>query len=364
MSGFGQDRDEPVVPPPWDEPCDLEIAGTKAGVYFNAADLMHREFPDPKWAVPGLVAEGLNLLVGAPKLGKSWLCLGLAVAVASGGVALGKVPVEAGSVLYAALEDTPRRLQGRLRSVLHGDPAPAGLHITTGLPKMPDATAYLDGWLAAHKDARLVIVDVLRKIRPPDLGRNAYGEDYDVMSTLKSLADRHGVAVIAVHHTRKQIDDSDVFNEVSGSTGLTGAADAILIAKRARNTAEAVLHVTGRDVTEQEYGLTWQVETCQWELLDEPVALATMGSTRRRILDHLIENPGQTPADIALATLLNLNTVKSNVRRMVDDQQLSSDGTGRYFPPTAGGSATGATDAPQLHGLHGLQSPPDLGEAS
>lgn len=364
MSGFGRDHDEPVVPPPWDEPCDLERIGTEAGVYFSADDLMGREFAEPRWAVPGLVAEGLNLLVGAPKLGKSWLCLGLAVAVASGGMALGKVRVEAGSVLYAALEDTPRRLQGRLRSVLQGSPAPTGLHITTGLPKMPDATGYLDGWLTAHPDARLVIVDVLRKIRPPDLGRNAYGEDYDVMSTLKALADRHGVAVIAVHHTRKMVDDTDVFNEVSGSTGLTGAADAILIAKRARNTAEAVLHVTGRDVNEQEYGLAWQVETCQWELLDEPVALATMGSTRRRILEHLTEHPGQTPADIALATLLNLNTVKSNVRRMVDDQQLSSDGTGRYFPPVAATGATDATEDEQMHQLHQLQSSPDdLGEA-
>ena len=217
---------------------------------------MRADFPEPRWAVPGLVAEGFNLLVGSPKLGKSWLCLGLAVAVASGGRALGRIPVDQGPVLYAALEDNARRLQNRLLKVLGDDPVPDDLHITTSLPRLPDLSAHLDGWLDAHPDARLVIVDVLRKVRPLGDGRgNAYNEDYDSVGHLKALADRYGVAVIAVHHSRKMADDSDVFNEVSGSTGLTGAADAVLFAKRSRNTAEAVLHVTGRDINEQEHAL-------------------------------------------------------------------------------------------------------------
>lgn len=333
----------------------LETRGREAGVYFTASELMKTTFPEPRWAVPGLVAEGLNLLVGSPKLGKSWLVLGLGVAIASGGVALGKVPVEKGSVLYAALEDTPRRLQGRLRSVLDGTEVPEGLHITTFLPRGADMVDTVSEWLEAHPDARLVIVDVLRKVTPRSDGRNLYEADYDAMGALKSLADRHKVAVIAVHHTRKTVDESDVFNEVSGSTGLTGAADAILIAKRARNTAEAVLHVTGRDVTEQEYGLSWKSDTCTWTLLDEPAVIATMGTTRRTILTHLTTRPGDSPQQIAAATGVNLNTVKSNVRRMVDDDQLDTDGEGRYFPRATATPATTATDqVVGLHGLHGL----------
>jgi Mrp family chromosome partitioning ATPase len=96
---------------------------------WNAADLMAATFPAMRWAVPGVVAEGLTVVVGPPKVGKSWLCWGLAVAVASGGVAFGKVPVEAGDVLYLALEDTPRRLQSRLGKVLQRDPAPHRLTI-------------------------------------------------------------------------------------------------------------------------------------------------------------------------------------------------------------------------------------------
>lgn len=332
MTGFASsDGLEPMQN--FTELCDLEERGRNAGVYFTAAELMDTEFAEPRWAVNGLIAEGLNLIVGAPKLGKSWLVLGLAVAVASGGKALGKIQVDQGAVLYAALEDTPRRLQNRVRMVLQGEPVPDDLYITTALPRMPEAIGFIDGWLTAHPTARLVIVDVLRKIRPPTSGRDFYAEDYDVMSSLKGLADRHGVAFIAVHHTRKMADEGDVFNEVSGSTGLTGAADAILIAKRARNTAEAVLHVTGRDVTEQEYALSWRPDSCTWTLLEEPVHIATMGTTRRQILTHLGQHPASTPAQIAEALSIDPATARQTLRRMATDQQVESDGQGAYSHP-------------------------------
>ncbi len=93
---------------------------------FTAADLMNEELPPVRRAVPGILPEGLSLLAGKPKLGKSWLALGLAVTKASGGVALGKIPVDRGEVLYLALEDNRRRLQNRLRKVLDGNPAPEG----------------------------------------------------------------------------------------------------------------------------------------------------------------------------------------------------------------------------------------------
>jgi hypothetical protein len=152
-------------------------------------------------------------------------------------------------VLYCALEDTPRRLQDRLLRVLAGDePAPGALHITTVLGRGSEAIDYLSEWLADHPDARLVIIDVLAKIRPPsDARKPLYETDYQAMSAFKSLADHHGVAIVRVHHTRKSPAD-DVFNEVSGSAGMTGGADAVLLVKRARNTSEAVLSVTGRDI--------------------------------------------------------------------------------------------------------------------
>ena len=70
---------------------------------FTAADLMREDLPPVKWAVPGILPEGLTLPAGKPKLGKSWLAAGLGIAKVSGGVALRKIPVERGEVLYLPL---------------------------------------------------------------------------------------------------------------------------------------------------------------------------------------------------------------------------------------------------------------------
>lgn len=313
----------------------LETVGRDAGVFFTAAELATADFPEPRWAVPGVLAEGVNLLAGSPKLGKSWLALGLAIAVASGGRALGRIPVDRGDVLYAALEDTPRRLQNRLAVLLADDGPPHGLDFVVTLPRLPDAADLITEWLNEHPTARLVIIDVLRKVRPrADERTDLYGRDYDAMSQLKAIADRYAVAVLVVHHVRKS-DAEDVFDTVSGSNGLTGGADAILVAKRLRNSATAELHVTGRDVEERSYALEWSSDTCTWTLLDEPVAVVQMSDTRRGIVTWLEANTAGTPAQIAAGLQLDItaNTLRQTLRRMAEAGQVDSDGQGTYFLP-------------------------------
>jgi hypothetical protein len=133
---------------------------------FTAAELMAKELPAVKWAVPDIVPEGLNVVGGRPKLGKSWLVLGLCVAVASGGVALGTKRVEKGEGFYLALEDNEPRLQTRLRKVLQGGDAPEGLHYCTEWPRMGEGgIEALDGWLDRHKDVRIAVIDTLARIK-------------------------------------------------------------------------------------------------------------------------------------------------------------------------------------------------------
>ncbi|GAB3869033.1 hypothetical protein GCM10029964_128400 [Kibdelosporangium lantanae] len=115
----------------------LEAVPDRPRTTWNAAELMAVSFPEPTWAVPGIIAEGVTLLAGPPKVGKSWLSLGLGLSIAAGLPALGTVAVDPGPVLYLALEDTPRRLQSRMRTVLAGRPAPAGLTLDTYCPPLP-----------------------------------------------------------------------------------------------------------------------------------------------------------------------------------------------------------------------------------
>ena len=161
-----------------------------------------------------------------PSLGKSWLALGLCVAVASGGVAFGNVRVEKGSALYLALEDNERRLQFRLKKILAGTEAPDGLHYSVERPR-PDegGVEAVEGWLRSRPDARLVVIDTLAKIRPRQRrGANAYQEDYEALEALLPLAARHNVAVLVVHHLRKMAA-SDPLDEVNSSIGLTGGVE-------------------------------------------------------------------------------------------------------------------------------------------
>ncbi|WP_425583957.1 AAA family ATPase [Streptomyces rectiviolaceus] len=303
---------------------------------WTADQLMAAEFPEPKWAVPGILAEGVSLLAGPPKVGKSWLSLGLGLSVAAGGKAFDSVPLQGGPVLYLALEDTPRRLQTRMGKLLGGQKAPAGLTLVTECPPFPQGgSEAIAGWLDRNPDARMVVIDVFAKMRGQSpQGASAYDADYVAVGYAKRLADHYGVAVVLVHHVRKMASE-DFLTEVSGTNGIAGAADATLVLKRARGQADGILHVTGRDVNEAEYALSFQEASGAWHLLDGPVADHTVGDTRAAILRFVRANPGARPKDIATAIpQVDAETVRRTCSRMAADGQLTKDGSGHYYPDT------------------------------
>ncbi len=237
---------------------------------ISAVDLMAMELPEPKFIVPNLVTEGINLLAGKPKIGKSWMALHIGKAVAAGGLALGTIEVEPGRVLYLALEDNERRLQVRLRTVLQGAEVPDGLELATQWERFDQGGLdRLRAWLDGHADAKLVVIDTLAKVRPNrDSRKQLYDTDYESVEGLAAIANEFSVGVMLIHHLRKGASD-DPLDEVSGSTGLTGAVDTILVLKRERSRADAVLFVTGRDVNESENALEFDDETAAWILLGD-----------------------------------------------------------------------------------------------
>jgi len=312
--------------------------GRRPGVFkgtFTATDLMREELPPVRWAVPGILPEGLALLAGKPKLGKSWLALGLAVAKASGGVALGKIPVERGEVLYLALEDNRRRLQNRLRKVLDGAPPPGGLHIATEWARVDEGGAEdLDDWLAVHPDAGLVVVDILKVVRPAVSGnRGIYDADYEALQSMQRLAGTHGVSVLVVHHTRKMAA-VDPVDEVSGSTGLSGGADGIMVLKRDRGKADAYLHVTGREIeNEAELALRWDAGLASWTLAGDAEEYR-LSEERRSLIEALGgAGGGMSPKDIAEVLGKSVGSVKVLLGEMVKAGQVSNPSYGRYVLP-------------------------------
>jgi hypothetical protein len=310
---------------------------------WTAAELMTMDFPPPRWAVPGIIPEGATLLVGAPKTGKSWLALGLAAAVATGGKALGSIDVEPGPVLYLALEDTPRRLKDRLARVLAGAAPPPGLRFAVEWPQLSaGGDVLMNEWLALNPTARLVIVDVLAKVRAPAGGLSAYEADYQAVGAIKAVADRHQVAAVIVHHDRKLKSD-DFLADVSGTNGLAGAADAVAVLRRIRGKADGVLHVTGRDVEETSHALAFEADLGAWQLTDVSVEDLTLTDTRAAILAHLRGHEGDTPKQVSDATGLDRELTRKTCRRMAEDGQVTADGHGRYWLPGLGTDGEGGT---------------------
>lgn len=296
---------------------------------FTAAELLRMEFPDPVWCVSGILPEGLTILAGKPKIGKSWMALNLAVAVASGGVFLGE-SVNPAQVLYFALEDTPRRLKDRLLSVLSGDPAPERLYLYTGLPKLDDGGLVLLEAEIIKRKPKLVIIDTLQRIRGVHKGNStAYQVDYEEIAGLKQIADRHGVALVLIHHLKKAAE-VDPLDMVSGSVGISGAADAVWVLTRERGQADATLYAVGRDFEERELALRLDPTITTWQLLGDAEEYR-MSKERREILGVLREaEKPLTPKEVAEILDRPHGSVKKLLYLMSKDGLVKTLGRGKY----------------------------------
>lgn len=199
----------------------------------------------------------------------------MGLSVAYGGSFLGYRCNKA-EVLYLALEDGERRLKGRMSKILGPVPAPHGFDFVTTAPALSTGLLeVLDVYLMQHPDNGLVIIDTLQKVRGVGASRDVYGRDYADVGALKKLADSRNVALVLVHHLNKGKDDGDPFLRISGTNGLTGAADTMLVMTKAkRNEDTTTLSVTGRDVEMQELVLQFDKNTCLWRSLGDSGAFA------------------------------------------------------------------------------------------
>ncbi len=301
---------------------------------ITGADLAAKVFPPIKWAVPGLLPEGYGILGGRPKIGKSWLAYDLALAVAYGGPAIGNelYRSEPGISLYLALEDNERRLQERQKILLNGNGGgPERLHLTTDWKRLNDGgLEALEQWLGEYPDCRLVIIDTLARVKPRlKRGADAYENDMEIGGFLQSVAHKYHVCLLAVHHTRKaKAESGDFLEQLSGSTGVTGAPDFVAQLSRGRREGTGILEITGKDIPEIELALKF--ENCLWTLLGD--AKEVKISQNQETIYNCLKNSSEalTPKEISELTGISKPYVGELLSNLLNSDLIDKKGYGKY----------------------------------
>jgi putative DNA primase/helicase len=329
---------------------------------FSMADLLKKVFRPIQWAIPNLLPEGLAILSGPPKIGKSWMVMDLAIALSSAGYALGYFKTVPGGVLLLSLEDNDRRLQSRLRFRMQNDPnIDLGRFDARTTWKRLDQGGLeaLDDWLQRHPDCKLVIIDTIQKIKskPTAKNANAYEIDYEAYGALQRLALSRQCCILLIHHNRKSSpkNTGDPLEAISGSTGITGTMDTILMLSRTRGGNGAVLTVTGRDIPDMQYRLVFDPVYCSWKVTGEEEDDLGLkdGSNTSLIINVLKARLGEKlsvrEVSAALGPEANPDTVKRELYRLARKGMLENDG-GKFSRPSSAATVSLVSPVPIIQG--------------
>jgi AAA domain len=319
------------------------VLGAWKSSVVTAEVLRTKQFPAPQIILPGLICEGVTILASKPKVGKSWLALDVCIATAANRFTLGSLKPKTGDVLYLALEDSQRRLQRRVDRILSAvsEAWPARLTMATEWRRVDEGG--LDDireWCDGVTEPKLIVIDTLAKIRPAK-GSNkaAYDVDYDVIAGLHKIANGRGIAILIIHHTRKMEAD-DAFDTVSGTLGLTGAADTILVLDK--RAGAVTLHARGRDIEESETALEFNKETCRWTILGA-AGEVHRSNERSRIIQALTgASEGLGVKDImALGEFSSRGAVDVLLCKMAKAGEIERSSRGFYRLPSSQSSDAG-----------------------
>lgn len=234
---------------------------------IDAETLYYKPLEHPKMLIDGVLSDGLAIMAGDSKIGKSWMVLWMCLQISKGEPVWG-LPTRKTDVVYLALEDREWRVQQRMQDLT--DTPPENLHFGFSCGQLgAELESQIEDVLKDYPSTGLLFIDTLQMVRDNVSAKvNAYAQDYKDLSSLKKIADNHGICIFVVHHTRKERDGGNIFNDMTGSTGIMGVADTgMILRKEDRFGDNATLCITGRDVEEKK--LKMQMSGVKWEITEE-----------------------------------------------------------------------------------------------
>lgn len=308
-------------------------------------ELRRKEFAPVQFIVDGVIPNGVTLIAGAPKAGKSLLGWGIACAVATGGVALGNIPVQQRRVLYLMLEDGQRLVQKRVRRMVAEE---------TEMPMLDYAEAWrpltdggVDDLAAYHREYpdALVVIDTYEHLRGrSDRAQDAYRNDTAALAPLTRMAHETGLNVLIIHHTNKRGGD-DPFMSINGSNGIGGAVDTMGVLSRVRFGEDVTLCISGRDLDEDvKLALAFDMDCGSHVLLGKADEVGATRLQRDIVLYLKAEGGPRELSDIAEAVGRdNDGKFRTLMSRLVDAGTLKFASHGRYCLPGQGLHAANVT---------------------
>ena len=282
---------------------------------ISAETLYYTPLDHPRMLIDGILSDGLAILSGDSKIGKSWMILWFCLKISQGEPIWG-LPTSKTDVIYLALEDREWRVQQRMQELI--DEPPVNLHFGFTCGKLG---AELEGQIKAvleeYPNTGLLFIDTLQMVRDNVSSRvNAYAQDYRDLSALKKIADDHKMCIFLVHHNRKEHDGSNVFNDMTGSTGIMGVADTCMVLRKEdRFGNDATLSVTGRDIEEKRLKLTMRKNV--WEVTEaldaDRLRRECVPHFLFQIADYLLREKSFTGTMTDLLAAIGDKTTKANV---------------------------------------------------
>ena len=305
---------------------------------ITAEELSLKSFPPLKWAVQDILPEGSYLLTARPKVGKSWLALQICLAVAFGGSIFGKNVVK-GKAVYLALEDNQRRLQDRLYQLRPQGYATPDLILHTEWLKFDKGGVEKLIELIEKEQPKLIVIDTFAKVRPIMGNKNVYESDYKALEPITKVANQYRCTILIVHHNRKGKAESDPLEQVSGSLGLSGAVDGVLVIDGNRSDKMYTLSLIGRDIPNDDDLAIARQTNGEWHLLGQAKAVF-ISSERKEISDLLKFHPqGLKPKEISDMLGKKPTAVRKLLVAMsIEQQVINTKGTYTHPNPLSTGS--------------------------
>ena len=311
---------------------------------IDAAMLMGLQFPEPVWVVDELIPEGVIIFAGKPKAGKSVLALNLCVAIAKGGRFFGK-DIEQGNVLYLHLEDNQRRIQNRisymtLAEEYAGQDATDGLqhlHLYYEWPRMGEGGLRSLDLFLTETPCRLVAIDTFKMFQPMlsrrDEKKNQYEIDYDRLSSLRYICEKHHTTVMPIMHARKQASE-DPIDMISGTLGLSGAVDNVMVLHNRRGL-RANLYFQGREVDTLEYTIGYFKDSWTWQMIGK-ASEVFFTESQQEVLQCVREctKPvtAMTPTEIAASTGIKKGYIQQKILpKLLKEGFILRYGRGKYY---------------------------------